>query len=130
MPWQPAPIIFPDVELLLSTQVRTLLASRGAADVFVSNGIPEVRRDRMVIWTRDGGAHDGVTDRARVRCRVWDTTPQRATDLARLVVAIAPLLTAPVVRVEHRSGPLDVPDESGKAQRYLNFVVHTEGSTP
>lgn len=132
MPWQPAPLIFPDVELVLTASVRNLLALSGEVGVFVSNRIPSARRERMVIFNRDGGAHDGVTDRARVRCRVWDTTDQEASDLARAVVALMPRLVdgSPVTRVEHISGPLEVPDESGQAQRYLNFVIHTEGSTP
>lgn len=132
MPWQPAPIIFPDVELALSSSVRNLLAMSGEVGVFVSNRVPSVRRDRMVIFNRDGGANDGVTDRPRVRCRVWGTTDQGANDLARTIVMLMPRLVdgSPVTRVENVSGPFEVADESGQAQRYLNFVVHTKGSTP
>lgn len=133
MPWQPAPIIYPDVELLVTSRLRTLLAARGEADVFVGPYIPDPkaggRRKRMVIVNRDGGNVSNLTDRPRVRVRVWDQTDQKANDLARLIVALMQRLVdgAPVTRVEHLSGPIEIPDESKEEQRYLLFELHTQG---
>ena len=131
MPWQPAPLIYPDVDLLVTTRLRTLLVAE--AGLFVSNAIPTTqaggRRARMVIVNRDGGNVADLTDRARVRVRVWDQTAQKTTDLARKVIALMPRLVdgAPVVRVQHLSGPIEIPDPSGE-QCYLLFELHTSGA--
>lgn len=129
MPWQPAPILFPDVELLVSTALRPLLFAAGEADVYVGRSIPSTRRARMVVVNRDGGNDDGLTDFPRLRVRVWDATPQKATDLARKVAALMPSLveTTSVTYVRKQSGPYAVPDESGQEQRYLLFDLRTQG---
>lgn len=127
MPFQPAPILFPDVELVVTTALRTELVAAGETDVFVGRAIPSTRRDRMVIVNRDGGNDDGVTDFPRLRVRVWDSTPQAATDLARTVAALMHNLvgTTSVTYVRKQSGPYDVPDESRQQQRYLLFDLRT-----
>ena len=127
MPWQPAPILFPDVELLVSTALRPLLVAAGETGVYVGRAIPNPRRARMVVVNRDGGADDGMTDSPRLRVRVWDTTPQKATDLARKVAALMQNLvgTTSVTYVRKQSGPYAVPDESGQEQRYLLFDLRT-----
>lgn len=130
MPFQPAPILFPDVELVVTTGLRAELLAAGEVGVFVGNKIPSPRRPRMVVVNRDGGNDDGVTDFPRLRVRVWDSTAQKANDLARLVVALMPRLvnTNGVTRVQHLSGPYEVPDEAaGANQRYLLFQISTEG---
>lgn len=129
MPWQQRAVTFPDVELLLTAFYRTQLPLAGEAGVYVSNAVPATRRDRMVIVRRDGGSVDGLRDRARVNLRVWDTTEQRATDLARIVQALA-FGTAdgePVVQVVHLSGPSPVADESGQPLRLIVIEFHTRG---
>lgn len=129
MPWQPAAIRFPDVELLVTGALRPLIAGRETG-VYVGRSIPTPRKQRMVIVNRDGGASDGMTDRPRVRVRVWDETAQKANDLAGLVVALMPRLigATDVVRVQHLSGPFEVPDSSDQEQRYLLFQLDTEGA--
>lgn len=129
MPWQPAAIRYPDAEQLLCDRTRTLVGPRWPG-LFVSRAIPNPRREQMVIWNRDGGNTDGATDHPRMRCRVWAKTDKDANDLARDVVALMPLLGQPVTRVEHLSGPYEVPDDSGQAQRYLLFQIDTEGAPP
>lgn len=131
MPWQPAGIVHPDAELLCTSRIRPLLAARGHADVFVGNRIPTTRRERMVIWTRDGGAADGLFDNPRMRCRVWDVDDQKANELAHLVAALMPFLVdgAPVLFTRKDSGPFDVPDATGAAQKYLLFTLRTRGET-
>ena len=129
MTWQPAPILFPDAELTLTTALRTAISSRGESGVFVGNRIPATRRDRMVIVIRDGGTASNLRDRARMRVLVWDTTDQKATNLARLVVALAPTLigSGGILRSDHLSGPYEVPDESKQPCRYLLFEFHLRG---
>lgn len=143
MPWQPTPLLFPDVELVLTAYLRSALAGRPesyAQDVYVSNRVPHPRRDRMVIIRRDGGSGDGLFDAARVSFRVWAGVPLRtgghgpnekaATDLSRLVNA---LLRAapngnPIVRVVPQSGPTPVPDDSEQSLRYSVADVYTRAA--
>ena len=124
MPWQTSTVLYPDAELLMTEKTRALFPG-----VFVSNAVPNPRRDQMLIWNRDGGSSANLRDRARMRCRVWARRPQDATDLARQLVARLPGLVNgdPIVHLEHLSGPYDLPDESGQAQRYLLFEIHTRG---
>lgn len=130
MTWQPAPILYPDVELVCATGLRPLLADAGETDVFVGNRIPNPRRDRMVVFNRDGGSASGVIDSPTVRCRVWALADKDANDLAALVAALMPQLAdgAPVLSVRKESGPYDVPDESKAFQKYLLFSLRTRGA--
>lgn len=129
MPWQPTALLFPDVETVVPARLRTLLAARDIDDVFVGRSVPPVRRPRMLTVNRDGGNASGARDRARVRVRVWDEDDAAANDLAALVVAITPLMAdgAPILRVEHLSGPYEIPDDSGQPCRYLLFQIDTRG---
>lgn len=130
MPWQPLPMVFPDVELVVTAGLRTLLLALGQDGVHVDRRIPEDRHDRMVVVNRDGGHTDGVTDHPLVRIRVWDTDADAANTLAGLVPALMTRLvgTTPITRVDQLSGPYEVPDTSRGHQRYLLFQVHTEGA--
>lgn len=126
MPWQPTGILFPDAELSICAALRPHLDGQ----VFVGNAVPNPRRERMVVVNRDGGSNDGVTDQPRIRIRCWAPTKQAATDLARLVVALMPTLVGSggIVRVDHQSGPYEVPDESGAHQRLALFEIRTQGA--
>lgn len=127
MPWQPAAILYPDAELLLTGAFRAALLAAGEPDVYVGREIPSKRRDRMVILTRDGGASDGLYDNPRIRCTAWDTTDQKAIDLARLVVALSPrlVLNGTVKRAQHLSGPFEVAEP--QPCQYLLFEFQTKG---
>lgn len=132
MTWQPAPILFADAELWATTYLRAALAARDedyAVGAFVSNEVPNPRRDRMVIVRRDGGNATNFRDRPRLSVRVWAMTEQDATDLARLVAAL--LWAAPdgdpVLKVEQQSGPTPIADTSGQPLRYQLFDIHTRG---
>lgn len=129
MPWQPAPLLFPDVETVVPARLRTLLASRSVSDVFVGHSIPAQRRPKMLTVTRDGGNASGARDRARVKVLAWADDDEVCRDLAALAVALAPLMAdgAPILSVQHLSGPFEVPDESGQACRYLLFQIDTRG---
>ena len=126
MSLQPTAIVFPDVELVLTTYLRTVLAD---PTIYVSNAVPSPRRDRMVTVRRDGGAPDGVRDRARVSVGVWAMSEKAANDLARIVQA---RLSAapngdPILSVRHQSGPTPVADESKQSRRFLVVEVSTRG---
>lgn len=134
MGWQPVEILYPDVELLVPTALRPLIVTAGEAGVYVGRSIPANRPDRMVLVNRDGGGSNSITDQPRIRVRVWDVDEQKANDLARLVVRLMPRLvgTTAVTRVQHLSGPFEVPDAAGVTgpqQRYLLFQLDIEGVT-
>lgn len=134
MPWQPAAIIYPDVELLLCDYLRTRLAARPepyAAGVYVGITIPGTRRDRMVIPRRDGGTEGEMRDQARLSFQIFAKSEQDANDLARLVLALLRAMPATVPAVIHvsvQSGPTVIPDESGQPMRYVVAEVHTRGA--
>lgn len=130
MTWQPAPILYPDAELTACTKLRALLVARGYTDVFVGREVPNPRRDRMVILTRDGGAPLRMLDRPRLRVRVWDETDKKAQDLAALVIALVPRMVDgdPIASARTVSGPYDVTDESKKPQKYALLELTTRGT--
>lgn len=115
----------PDVELWSTGWLRTALAARSesyAADVFVSNRVPNPRYDRMVTIRHDGGPRvDMLHQVSRIGVNVWGTTEKEVTDLARLAEGLLLSVRAspPVVYVESMSGPS--PIEDAQPRRY--FVV-------
>ncbi len=134
MTWQPAAVVYPDIELELTGRYRTALAARAesyAQSVYVSNSVPTTRRDRMVIVRRDGGLQGEMRDRPRVTIRVFARTEQDATNLAALVMALAPSFADgdPIVAVPTlgRSGPFPVADGSGQPLRSMSIEFHTRG---
>lgn len=127
-------IVFPDVELWATTYLRSELATRPeayAANVWVSNVVPATRSDRMAVVRRDGGPRlDATREAARLTVRVWGSTEQEATDLARLVGALlwAAPNGDPVLRVTQPTGPTPVPDDSHQPLRLLTFEVVVRGT--
>jgi hypothetical protein len=122
-----APIIFPDVELVITTYLREALAQYGYPDIFVSN-----RRETQTqaVWVRrDGGpALDVVREAARVGINVFDATEQKVANLALTVSALMRVAAdgEPIVRVEQTSGPSPIADATPR--RYLTFEVVTRGT--
>lgn len=136
MTWQPAALIFPDIELVLTARYRTALAGRSepyASGVYVGNKVPATRRPRMLIVRRDGGTQAEMRDRPRVSLRVWSEAgkEQDAIDLARLVMALAPSFVdgSPIVAVPNagKSGPFPVADESAQPLQQMTIEFHTRG---
>lgn len=137
MPWQPTALLFPDVELVLTARLRSLINARTESytdDVYISNRAPEPKPhkahpERLVIVRRDGGAPGEFRDVTRVSFRVTAQNERAANDLARLVVAL--LLGIPdgdpIVRVEIQSGPTPIADSSHL--RYIVADVHTRAAT-
>jgi hypothetical protein len=121
------PIIFPDVELVLTSKLRAALQANGYPGIFVSN-----RRETQAqaVWVRrDGGPTlDQVREAARVGVNVFDTSEQKVTDLARTVSALlrAAADGAPILRVRQTSGPSPIPDSGPR--RYMTFEVTVRGT--
>lgn len=128
MTWQPAAVLYPDAELTTITLLRTLLAAEGQGDVKVIRTMPQTRPPRCVQIIRDGGNASNLRDRARLRVLVWDTSYDKVTALARLLVALMPRMVGQegVLRVEHQSGPYEIA-ETGVFKQYALFEVHLRG---
>lgn len=122
MTMQPVAAMPIDADLWWIVYLRGALVGRPesyAQGVKFDRKVPSPRADRMVIVRRDGGNVSGVFDRPRISFDVWAKTEQDATDLARLIVALA-FEAAGVdgcVRVEHLGGPNSVADPSGQPRR-------------
>lgn len=127
MTWQPAAVRYPDAELRFTTDLRALLDAEGQTDVWVGRKLPTSRPPRAAQVVRDGGGSRNLRDRPQLRVNVYDTTDQKATDLARLIVALVPGMTGAngVLRTEHLSGPYEIPDASPR--RYLLFEIQYRG---
>ena len=126
MPWQPAPILYPDAELVLTTALRAALVAAGRSDVYVDRAVTSKRP--LVVLTRDGGGVGPLRDQPRIRIRTFAATAQAAGDLARLVNALLLDLpgTAGITRAEILSGPYEIPDASGPL-RYALAEFHIRG---
>jgi hypothetical protein len=121
-----APIVFPDVELVLTTYLRSKLADHGYASVYVSN----VRGTQAVaVWVRrDGGSVlDVVREGARVGINVFAQSELAASNLARVVSALmrAAADGSPIVRVTEVMGSTPIADATPR--RYLTFEVVVRG---
>lgn len=128
MTWQPAAILPPDVELRFATDLRALLAAEGQSDVWVGRTIPSTRPKRIAQITSDGSPTNNLRTVARLRVNVWDTTDQKVTDLARLIVALVPRMVGAngVLWTVHQSGPYEITDAAGP-RRFLLFEIHYRG---
>ena len=127
MPWQPLAILYPDAELETAAMLRVLFSEQDETDIWVGRTLPKPRPNRAVQVIRDGGAANELRDKPRLRLLCWDKTDQKVNDLARLVVAVMPLMVTRGValHVEHLSGPYEIPEAT--PCRYLLFEVHTRG---
>lgn len=134
-------VIFDDIELWACGYVRPLLVARSEPytdNVFVSNEIPKnattakpERRDRMVIFRRDGGTRLGrVFDQPRLSADIWATTKADAIDLARMVSALldASPGDANVKSCVTSSGPTRIQDPSEQPRVYLTFNLTAKGT--
>lgn len=121
-----APIIFPDVELVLTGYLRAALAANGYPGMYVSN----TRGSQpSAVWVRrDGGpVLDQVREAARVGINVFAPTEQAATNLARTVSALlrAAADGNPIVRVTQPTGPTPIADATPR--RYMTFEITVRG---
>lgn len=130
--WQPAQILYPDVELLLTGLLRPRLhAALGGSDVLVSDEVPNPRRDRMVIVRCDGGPDLGdVRSLARIGVNVYAPDATAAGSLSALVAALLPGLAGegPVTAVRSITLPSRVADPAPVERRYFTAEIHLRGS--
>lgn len=125
-------IVTPDAELWWTGWLRAALAARSepyASGVYVSNAVPETRRDRMVTFRRDGGPREDLLhSTARLGINVWAMTEQDVTDLAGLVegLVLAVRTVGPVEAVRSVSGPSPVPDS--QPRRFFTVEAITRGA--
>ena len=127
-----SPVGFPIVEQAFPAALRTALAARSEAyakNVYVGKAAPDPRRDRMVLFRRDGGGSGDWTDQPRLGIRVYGADDAEADNLARLVVALLPTLVGPHIdAVRVLSGPTDVTDKSEQPQRYITAEAATRAA--
>ena len=129
---RPPLILFPDVELVITTYLRQALNARWEPYIFgvkVGTTVPKHRPVRLVTVRRDGGPRlDHVREAARVGVNVWAGTEQDASDLAALIRALmwAAPDGAPICRVVELSGPSPVADVVPR--RYLTFELIVRGA--
>lgn len=130
--WQPAQILYPDVELLLTGLLRPrIFAAMGSNDIAVDPEVPNPRKRLMVIIRSDGGPSLGdVRSLCRVGVNVYGPTKQATSDLARLVAALLPGLAGegPITAVRSVSLPSEVADQSSQPRRYLTAEIHVRGT--
>lgn len=127
---QPVAALPVDADLWWIVYLRGAFSGRPesyAQGVKFDRKVPNPRPSRLVAVRRDGGNVTGLFDQPRVSFDVWADTEQNATDIARLVIALAlkaPLAGAGVTDVTHLSGPNAVADESGQPRR-LSLIEAT-----
>lgn len=131
-------VIHDDIELWACNRLRELIAVRAESytdNVYVSNTVPDPRRERMVIVRRDGGGRlDAVREAPRLGINVWmkddgAASKQTAINLARMVAA---LLWAspdgdPVSRVTVTGGPYAVEEASTHHVFYITAELISKG---
>ena len=124
--WQPSSLVPRDAEKVLIAAMRPKLAG-----VAVNRVVPKAgagSTGKLIVFTRDGGAFDGLIDRARMRVRCLADDAEDANALANDTIRLmASLVGSTATYVEHLSGPIDATDKGERQQRYLLFEVHLRG---
>jgi hypothetical protein len=122
-------VIFPDVELWLTTYLRTELTARSES---ARVGANRIQAARWVWIRRDGGPRlDATREAARITINVGADGPtgQPVNDLAQLVRALVGACpSGPVKRATELSGPSPVDDATGQPRRVMAFELIVAGS--
>lgn len=122
------PIIFPDVELVLTGKLRAALAAHGYSGTHVSN---TRGTHGTAVWVRrDGGpVLDQVREEARVGINVFAPDEKKVNDLARTVSALVRAMADgdPIYRVRQSLGPSPIAEPSG-SRRYMTFALVLKGT--
>jgi hypothetical protein len=129
--------IFPDVAALIGDYLRTAIAARPeayASGVTVAGYWPEGKAipARLVTVRDDGGPRLGpVTKLVTIAVNVWAATEADCSDLALLTAALlesAPGDGPPILAHDGATGPVRVPELSGKPHRYLTADLVVRGT--
>lgn len=125
-------VLFPDIEALLCTWLRTHLPET----VTVCNKLPNPRPDPCVLVQRHGGTrYTVVTDAAQIGLECWAGTDAAAHDLLQQCRALL-LYRLPgqildghtVYRVDEMGGPSNLPDPISSMPRWvMELQVHIRG---
>ena len=128
-------IVMPDTEKVVCDFVRSALAARTETytnDVYVGVEVPDDKRSRMVIVTRQAGRTASVVkDQPFVRFWIWANSHKEVTDLTNMVRALLPSMAdgKPVLLVKENSGPSPVPDASiSQHQRLMTYEIYLRGT--
>lgn len=128
-------LIFPDVAAWAIGYLDAALDARAegfASGVTVAGYWTGVALPARLVTVRDdGGPREGpVTKRCTLAVNVWAATQEDCTDLALLVAALledTPGVGA-VVAHDGATGPVWVPDNSGRPHRYLTADLVVRGA--
>jgi hypothetical protein len=131
-------VIFPEIEKVLVAAIKTELDSRSepyAEDVYVATKKPAADVNpypaRIVTIRSDGGSQlDWIRKSELVGITIWANDYAQASDLARLIEALAITLTGNEIKLSRiMMSPVRI-DEAGPQEcRYLTLELITKGST-
>jgi hypothetical protein len=131
-------VIFPEIEKVLVAAIKAELDSRAeiySANVHVATKkpAPDVKPypGRIIVIRSDGGNQlDWIRKIERVGITIWADDYSQASDLARLIEALAITLTGNEIKLSRiMMSPVRV-DEAGPQEcRYLTLELITKGST-
>lgn len=130
-----APVIFPDIEELLTDALPEFMSAQGFTGLAVSTRIPKTRPAEFVRVMRTGGiARDAITDVPTVVIEAWATRESRAILIAQTLRGVIHQLTVlggvPVYQVGELAGPANLPDEATSHVRYTaTYSFAVRGST-
>lgn len=123
-----APIVFPDVERVVTTYLRATLPDYGYPDVYVSN---QRGAQATAVWVRrdGGGGLDQIREAPRLGVNVYAPTEKKCNDLAAVVSALIRSSPngAPIVRATQNSGPSGIPEANG-TRVFMTFEVIVRGA--
>lgn len=121
------PVVHPDVQLMVVSHLRPLLASAGA-ETHVK--VPGVRPVTFVTVRRSGGTAAGILDRPLVDVFAWAGTDEDAHDLAQLArghLANLPASDGRARHLEEYAGLSPAPDPSNAPRWTFTVEITTRG---
>jgi hypothetical protein len=131
-------VIFPDIERVLVQEISSQLNAR--TEPFTSNVLVATKKpapdktpypSRIVVIRSDGGEQiDWVRKIDRIGITVWANTYSDASDLARIISALAVTLTGEEIKASRVVLSPTRIDEAGPQEcRYMTLELITKGST-
>lgn len=129
-------VAFLDAEALGVAYLRHELGSRSDT-AHIATRIPKSRPQRLIRITRTGGVRrDEITDEPHLTFECWDTSSEKASDLARMARALMWALpnTEPfghmVRNVDELGGPVYFEDPDTDLPRYqFTVTLNVRGET-
>ena len=131
-------VIFPEIEKVLVAAIKAELDSRSepyAASVYVATKKPAADVNpypaRIVVIRSDGGTQqDWIRKSERVGITIWANDYAQASELARLIEALAITLTGNEIKLSRIIlSPVRIDEPGPQECRYLTLELITKGST-